>query len=326
MRVVVAGGAGYIGSHVSHRLAAAGHSVVVLDNLSTGHRNSVPSGAEFVHGDVGDPLLCRKALEGADALVYLAAWKAAGESMTDPVKYSRNNIQATLSFLDAALDRGVRKVVFSSSAAVYGEPRRLPIDEDHPKEPENYYGFTKLEIERILGWYDRLCGMRSACLRYFNAAGYDPEGKVVGLERNPANLIPVVMEVACGMRESMQVFGTDYPTRDGSGVRDYIHVTDLAEAHLQALAKLEETDASFAVNLGTGRGDTVLEVVAAAERITGRKVAHKIVGRRAGDPAELWASGEKAREVLGWTPKHSDLDTIVRTTWEAYAANGRVRA
>ena len=324
MRIVVAGGAGYIGSHVSHRLVSAGHSVVVLDNLSTGHRASVPEGAEFVHGDVADPLLTRKVLRGADALVYLAAWKAAGESMLDPVKYTRNNLQATLSFLDAALEQGVRKVVFSSSAAVYGEPRGLPIDEDHPKEPTNYYGFTKLEIERVLSWYDRLCGMRSACLRYFNAAGYDPEGKIVGLESNPANLIPVVMEVACGLRKDMQVFGTDYPTKDGSGVRDYIHVTDLAEAHLQALSRLQSVDESFAVNLGTGRGDSVLEVVAAAERITGRKVAHRLVGRRDGDPAELWASGARAKELLGWVPRHSDLDSIVLTTWNAYAANGRV--
>lgn len=325
MRIVVAGGAGYIGSHVSHRLVEAGHSVVVLDNLSTGHRASVPSGAEFVHGDVSDPLLCRKALKGADALVYLAAWKAAGESMTDPVKYSRNNLQATLSFLDAALDQGVRKVVFSSSAAVYGEPKYLPIDEEHPKDPTNYYGFTKLEIERILSWYDRLVGMRSACLRYFNAAGYDPEGRITGLERNPANLLPVVMEVACGVRKGMQVFGNDYATVDGSGVRDYIHVSDLAEAHLLALARLEAKDESFSVNLGTGRGDSVLQVIAAAERITGRKVAHQIVGRREGDPAELWASGERAKEILGWSPRHSDLDTIVSSTWTAYAKNGLVK-
>ena len=322
MRIVVAGGAGYIGSHVGRRLVEAGHDVVVLDNLSTGHRASVPTEAEFVHGDVSDPLLSRKVLRGADAAVYLAAWKAAGESMTDPVKYSRNNLQATLSFLDAAIDCGVRRVAFSSSAAIYGEPRYLPIDEDHPKEPTNYYGFTKLEIERVLGWYDRLVGLRSACLRYFNAAGYDPAGRISGLERNPANLIPVVMESACGLRKEMQVFGSDYPTSDGSGVRDYIHVTDLAEAHLMALERLEKGDPSFAVNLGTGRGYSVLEVIRSAEKITGRPVAHRIVGRRDGDPAELWASGAKAKELLGWEPRHSDLDTIVSTTWQAYRANG----
>lgn len=322
MRICVAGGAGYIGSHVVHRLVEAGHSVVVLDDLSTGHRSSVPAAAEFVHGSVGDPLRVRAALAGCQAAVYLAAWKAAGESMTDPLKYARNNLQATLSFLDAAVERGVLNLVFSSTAAVYGEPRYLPIDEEHPKEPANFYGFTKLEIERTLEWYDRLLGLRSARLRYFNAAGYDPEGRVVGLERNPANLIPVVMEVACGMRGEVQVFGGDYPTRDGSGVRDYIHVSDLAEAHLLALERLASGAASFSVNLGTGRGDSVLEVVASAERATGRPVAHRVVARRAGDPAELWASGERARELLGWSPKHSDLDTIVATTWAAYRANG----
>lgn len=325
MRIVVAGGAGYIGSHVSHRLVEAGHTVVVLDNLATGHRASVPVGAEFVHGDVSDPLLSRRALHGADALIYLAAWKAAGESMTDPIKYSRNNLQSTLSFLDAAVDQGVKYVAFSSSAAIYGEPKYLPIDENHPKDPTNYYGFTKLEIERVLAWYDKLLGLRSACLRYFNAAGYDPAGKIVGLERNPANLIPVVMEVACGVRKEMQVFGTDYPTPDGSGVRDYIHVSDLASAHLQALEHLEKGGPSFSVNLGTGRGDSVLQVIRAAEQLTGRTVQHKIVGRREGDPAELWASGAKAKELLGWEPRHSDLETIVSTTWNAYAANGLVK-
>jgi len=325
MRIVVAGGAGYIGSHVSQRLVEAGHTVVVVDNLATGHRASVPAGAEFIHGDVSDPLLSRRTLRGADALIYLAAWKAAGESMTDPVKYSRNNIQATLSFLDAAVDEGVKYVAFSSSAAIYGEPKYLPIDEDHPKDPTNYYGFTKLEIERVLSWYDKLLGLRSASLRYFNAAGYDPAGRIVGLERNPANLIPVVMEVACGLRKEMQVFGTDYPTPDGSGVRDYIHVSDLALAHLQALEHLEKGGPSFSVNLGTGRGDSVLDVIRAAEKLTGRTVAHRIVGRREGDPAELWASGAKAKELLGWEPKHSDLETIVATTWKAYAANGLVK-
>ncbi|HNY31966.1 MAG TPA: UDP-glucose 4-epimerase GalE [Fibrobacteria bacterium] len=325
MKITVAGGAGYIGSHVARRLVEAGHEVVVFDNLSTGNRSSVPPGATFVHGDVSDPLATRKVLAGSDALVYLAAWKAAGESMTDPVKYSRNNLQATLSFLDAAQEVGVKFVVFSSSAAVFGEPKYLPIDEDHPKDPTNYYGFTKLEIERVLAWYDRLLGMRSACLRYFNAAGYDPQGRITGLERNPANLIPVVMEAACGVREKVQVFGNDYDTHDGTGVRDYIHVTDLAEAHLMALQYLETQGKSFVVNLGTGKGLSVLDVVNSASKLIGRPVPHQIVGRREGDPAALWASGEKAKELLGWVPRHSDVDTIVSTTWAAYKANGLVK-
>lgn len=295
---------------------------MVLDNLATGHRESIPSQAEFVHGDVGDPLVARKALAGCDALVYLAAWKAAGESMTDPFKYSRNNLVNTLAFLDAAHDQGVKHVVFSSSAAVFGAPKSLPIDEDHPKDPENYYGFTKLEIERVLAWYDKLGAMDSACLRYFNAAGYDPEGRCIGLERNPANLIPVVMEVACGMRKEVQIFGSDYDTPDGTGVRDYIHVTDLAEAHALALDHLHAGKGSFVVNLGTGEGQSVLEVVKQTELVVGRPVAHRIVGRRAGDPSSLWASGAKARELLGWVPKHSDLRKILETTWKAYQANG----
>jgi len=322
MRVCVAGGAGYIGSHVVKRLLEAGHEVVVYDNLATGHRASVPASALFVHGDVGDPLVARKALAGCDALIYLAAWKAAGESMTDPFKYSRNNLMNTLSFLEAAHEVGVRNVVFSSSAAVFGAPAYLPIDEDHPKDPENYYGFTKLEIEHVLAWYDKTAGMRSACLRYFNAAGYDPDGKCIGLERNPANLIPVVMEVACGTRKEVQVFGSDYDTHDGTGVRDYIHVTDLAEAHALALDHLAAGKGSFVVNLGTGQGQSVLDIVKVTESVTGKTVAHRIVGRRAGDPASLWASGAKAKELLGWVPVHSSLEEILKTTWNAYRANG----
>lgn len=322
MRICVAGGAGYIGSHVVLRLIEAGHDIVVYDNLATGHRESVPAAASFVHGDVGDPLAARRALAGCEAIVYLAAWKAAGESMTDPFKYSRNNLVNTLSFLEAAHESGVRDVVFSSSAAVFGAPAYLPIDEDHPKDPENYYGFTKLEIEKILAWYGKTAGMRSACLRYFNAAGYDPAGRCTGLERNPANLIPVVMEVACGTRREVQVFGSDYDTHDGTGVRDYIHVTDLAEAHALALDHLAAGKGSFVVNLGTGTGQSVLDIVRMTESVTGKPVAHRIVGRRPGDPASLWASGEKARELLGWTPVHSSLEEILQTTWAAYQANG----
>ena len=325
MRICVAGGAGYIGSHVTHALVNAGHDVVVLDNLSTGLRTSVPAAATFVHGDVSDPLLTRKALQGCKAIVYLAASKDAGASMLDPIRYSRNNLQATLSFFDAANDAGVKYVIFSSSAAVFGESQYLPLDEDHPKNPTNYYGFTKLETERVLAWYDKLLGIKSASLRYFNAAGYDPEGKVTGLERNPANLIPVVMEVACGVRKGMQVFGTDWNTKDGTCLRDYIHVTDLADAHLRALEHLDKGEPTFAVNLGTGRGHSVLEVIQAAEKISGRKVNYQAVDRRAGDPESLWASGDKAKELLGWVPKHSSIESIVETTWNAYKANGLVK-
>jgi len=322
MKICVAGGAGYIGSHTAHHLTELGHEIVVLDNLATGHRTSIPATATFVHGDVADPLTSRRALKGCRAAVYLAALKAAGESMTDPVKYARANLSGTLSFLEACLDSGVEFVIFSSSAAVYGAPVRLPIDETHPTEPENFYGYTKLEIEKVLGWYSRLKGLKSASLRYFNAAGYDPKGQIAGLEQNPANLIPIVMEVACGVRKELQVFGGDYPTPDGTCIRDYIHVTDLARGHALALAHLENGGETFSVNLGTGRGHSVLAVAEAARMITGRSIPHRIVERRAGDPSELWASSQSAKDLLGWEAQHSSIEEILETTWNAYRKNG----
>jgi len=322
MRICVAGGAGYIGSHTAHHLAEVGHEIVVLDNLLTGHRSSIRKGTTFVHGDVADPLAVRKALKGCKAAVYLAALKAAGESMTDPVKYAKANLSGTLNFLEACIDEGVEIVVFSSSAAVYGAPVRLPIDETHPTDPENFYGYTKLEIERVLGWYSKLKGLKSASLRYFNAAGYDPAGLIVGLEQNPANLIPIVMEVACGVRKELQVFGGDYPTPDGTCIRDYIHVTDLARGHALALDHLASGGETFSVNLGTGRGHSVLDVAKAARTITGREIPHRIVDRRAGDPSELWASSSSAKELLGWEAEHSSIEEILETTWNAYRKNG----
>ena len=322
MKICVAGGAGYIGSHTAHHLTELGHDIVVLDNLATGHRTSIPASATFVHGDVADPLTARRALKGCRAVVYLAALKAAGESMTDPVKYARANLSGTLNFLEACLDSGVEFVIFSSSAAVYGAPVRLPIDETHPTDPENFYGYTKLEIEKVLGWYSKLKGLKSASLRYFNAAGYDPKGQIAGLEQNPANLIPIVMEVACGVRKELQVFGGDYPTPDGTCIRDYIHVTDLARGHALALAHLEDGGETFSVNLGTGRGHSVLAVAEAARRITGRAIPHRIVDRRAGDPSELWASSQSAKDLLGWEAQHSSIEEILETTWNAYRKNG----
>lgn len=324
MRICVAGGAGYIGSHVVLHLLEAGHEIVVLDNLLTGHRSSVPAQARFVHGDIADSRACAAAFAGCEGLVHLAALKAAGESMLDPLRYTRANLIGTMNLLEAAVEHGVKHLVFSSSAAVYGSPRYSPIDEKHPTDPENYYGFTKLEIERVLRWYDMLKGLKSACLRYFNAAGYDPAGRLVGLERNPANLLPVVMEVACGVRRELHVFGNDYDTPDGTGVRDYIHVTDLADAHVRAMEYLAAGGDSFIVNLGTGFGTSVVEVADTAERITGRKVARVFDPRRPGDPAALWASSEEARRLLGWQARHSSIDEIVATTWNAYRANGLV--
>ncbi len=324
MKILVVGGAGYIGSHVARECLDSGHSVTVYDNLSSGSKGNLFPEASFVEGDILDYSALLSAMRGGyDALVHLAAFKAAGESMLKPEKYSLNNLNGTVNILNAALEAGVGRVVFSSSAATYGEPKYLPIDERHPTEPENYYGFTKLEIERILGWYDRLKGLRFAALRYFNAAGYDVRGRISGLERNPANLIPVVMEAACGMRPEVQVFGNDYGTKDGTGVRDYVHVSDLARAHVAALEWIAKNDRSLTVNLGSEEGLSVLEIVEAARRVTGRPVPAKIVGRRPGDPAKLVASSALAKESLGWEARHSDVETLVRTTWEAYRRAGK---
>jgi UDP-glucose 4-epimerase len=257
-------------------------------------------------------------MSGIDALVHLAAFKAVGESMIKPEKYSVNNITGTLNILNAACAAGVKYVVFSSSAAVYGSPQYVPIDENHPKNPENYYGFTKLEIERFLGWYDRLKGIRFAALRYFNAAGYDAQGRIHGLEKEPANLIPVVMEAACGIRPEAPVFGGDYGTRDGSCIRDYIHVTDLAEGHVAALDYLVKNDKSLTVNLGSETGLSVLEIIDYARKITGVPFLSTITGRRPGDPASLTASAQLARTTLGWRAKYSNPETLISTSWNAY--------
>ncbi|MEI7825823.1 MAG: UDP-glucose 4-epimerase GalE, partial [Chlorobiaceae bacterium] len=275
--------------------------------------------ARFVYGDIMRPEQLREVMaEGFDGCVHLAALKAAGQSMLKPEAYTEANIAGTINILNQAAEAGLSPIIFSSSAAVYGSPQYLPIDEEHPKEPENFYGFTKLEIERLLGWYDQLKGMRFAAIRYFNAAGYDVEGRVKGLELNPENLLPIVMEVAAGMRPKLSIYGTDYPTRDGSCIRDYVHVTDLAEAHVAAFEYILQHDKSLTVNLGSQAGVTVLEMVERARAIIGRAIPAEIVGRRAGDPSELVASSGKARELLGWVPKYSDVNTLVSSTWKMY--------
>lgn len=321
------GGAGYIGSHVCKALLAAGHVPVVFDNLSTGRRENLSPGVTLRVGDILDPAAHKAALEAEaskgrfDGVVHLAALKAAGESMLEPEKYARHNIAGSLNLLEAVAAAGIPAFVFSSSAAVYGAPEYLPMDEKHPTRPENYYGHTKRVIEGLLDWHGRLRGFRSVSLRYFNAAGYDPEGEITGLEKNPANLLPVVMETAAGMRPSMQVFGNDYDTPDGSGVRDYVHVTDLADAHVRALEHLHGGGGNLTLNLGTGRGLSVLEMIRRAAEITGRDIPHSIAPRRAGDPATVVASADLAAKRLGWRARHSDLDTLLRTTWNAYLKN-----
>ena len=319
MRILVIGGAGYIGSHVARAFLDRGYAVTVFDNFQTGLRENLFTDAAFVHGDIMRPEQLRAAMAGGfDGCVHLAALKAAGQSMLKPELYSESNIAGTINILSQASAAGISRVIFSSSAAVYGSPQYLPVDEDHPKEPENFYGFTKLEIERLLEWYDRLKGMRYASIRYFNAAGYDVSGRIKGLELNPENLLPIVMEVAAGIRPKLAIFGDDYPTRDGSCIRDYVHVSDLAEAHVTAFEYILQNDRSMTVNLGSETGVSVFEMVERARSITGTSVPAEVSGRRAGDPAELVASSAKARELLGWVPKFSDVDTLISSTWKMY--------
>ena len=322
MKIAVIGGAGYIGSHVTREFLDRGYEVVVFDNLSSGKRGNLFEEATFVEGDILDYNSLLKVLkDGVDGLVHLAAFKAAGESMEKPEKYSINNITGSINIMNAAAEAGVKRFVFSSSAAVYGEPEYLPIDEKHPTNPENFYGFTKLEIERFLYWYDVTKNTKFAALRYFNAAGYDPKGHISGLEVQPQNLLPIVMEVAAGMREEMSIYGDDYETRDGTGIRDYIHVSDLADAHVKAFEKLNETDESFTVNLGSESGVSVKEMVEMAREITGREIKANIVGRRAGDPSTVLATATIAEELLGWKATHSDARTLIESTWKAYLKN-----
>jgi len=319
MKILVIGGAGYIGSHVSRAFLDRGYQVTVFDNLQSGFRENLFEEAHFIHGDIMHPEQLRAVMAvGFDGCVHLAALKAAGQSMLHPEAYAHANISGTINVLNQASEAGISPVIFSSSAAVYGAPQYLPIDENHPKEPENFYGFTKLEIERILDWYDRLKGMRYAAIRYFNAAGYDVQGRVKGLELNPENLLPIVMEVAVGIRQKLAVYGDDYSTRDGSCIRDYVHVSDLAEAHVTAFEYILKQKRSLTVNLGSECGVSVFEMVDRARIITGQAIPSEVTGRRVGDPAELVASSGHARELLGWAPKFSDVDTLVSSTWKMY--------
>jgi len=321
MKVLVTGGAGYIGSHIVLDLLNADHEVVILDDMSRGAEKNIHADAQFIRGSTLDASKVRKALAGGvEAVVHLAAFKAAGESMTDPEKYSTNNISGTLTLLNTMVADKVKTIVFSSTAAVYGYPEYLPMDEDHPTEPINYYGYTKLAIEQYLKWYGQLKGVKFAALRYFNAAGYDDHGRVLGLEKNPANLVPIIMEVASGQKQVFELFGNDYDTPDGTGIRDYIHVTDLASAHLLALDYLLSHD-HLTVNLSSGESHSVLDVVKMAEKVTRRNIAYNVVNRRSGDPAELVATSKLAKETLGWEPIHSGLEELLSSIWKVYQHN-----
>ena len=321
--ILVVGGAGYIGSHVVKALRDAGRQPVVFDNMSTGLRENLFPEIPFIHGDLLIPEQVRDAMRGIRSVIHLAALKAAGDSMLEPERYALHNLNGTVNLLHAAGTAGVRHFVFSSSAAVYGEPQYLPLDENHPTEPANFYGQTKLQIEMLLSWFSRLRNMRYAGLRYFNAAGYDPDGEVRGLEKEPNNLLPLVLETLLGWRENLEVYGTDYDTEDGSCIRDYIHVSDLADAHLRALNFLEEHDEDLVVNLGTSRGISVLEILDAARKVSGMDLPVILSDRRPGDPAVVLASAEKAERLLEWSPAFSDVETILKTMLAAYRSHHR---
>lgn len=317
MVVLITGGAGYIGSHTAKFMAKAGHSPVVLDNLSFGHIYAARWGP-LEKGDLADTAFVKDvfARHAIDAVIHFAANAFVGESMGNPKKYFRNNTVNTLNLLDAMVDAGVKEIVFSSTCATYGDPIRVPIDETHPQHPVNPYGESKFFVERILHWYSGAYGLKYAALRYFNAAGADPEGEI-GEDHDPeTHLIPLVIETALGKRPHISVFGTDYPTPDGSAVRDYIHVNDLADAHVRALEHLRRGGANLALNLGTGTGNSVREVIAAVEEVARRKVPVQEGPRRAGDPAELVADPRKARETLNWRPRYAEIRTIVEHAWK----------
>jgi UDP-glucose 4-epimerase len=313
MKVLVTGGAGYIGSHMVKLLGERGHAVVVVDDLSTGHRDAVLAG-RFVEGNVGDKALMTSLLaeENIEAVVHFAGSSLVAESVANPDKYRRNNVDNTRALLEAMQAARVDKLVFSSSAAVYGEPRHLPIEESHPTEPLNPYGESKLAIERALGATNHL---RHVSLRYFNAAGADPGGELGERHDPETHLIPMVLQAASGRRKDVGIYGSDYPTRDGTCVRDYVHVTDLCEAHLLALDWLARGGEKETFNLGTGTGATVLEVIEEARRQSGRDFPARREARRAGDPASLVAGRARAERVLGWRPRRSDLASIVRDAW-----------
>lgn len=316
MKVLVIGGAGYIGSHMVKLLGLKDCSVTTLDDLSSGHRDAVLYG-ELVYGNYGDRAILDSVLSrGFDAVMHFASFIQVGESVLHPEKYYRNNLTYTLGLLDAMRTHGVTKFIFSSTAATFGEPKYTPIDEKHPQEPINPYGRTKLMVEQALVDYDRAYGIKSVCLRYFNAAGADPDGELGERHDPETHLIPLVLQVASGFRPHIPVFGRDYDTPDGTCVRDYIHIQDLCSAHWLALQSLMNDADSQSYNLGNGEGFSVQEVINTAEQVTARKISVVNCPRRAGDPARLVADSRFAREQLGWQPKYVDLSTIIKHAWQ----------
>lgn len=316
MAILVTGGAGYIGSHTVAALLEQGKEVVVIDNLQTGHRGAL-LGGKLYEGDLRDKELLKKLFSENDieAVIHFAANSLVGESMKDPVKYFDNNVYGTLCLLDAMNQANVRKIVFSSTAATYGEPEKVPIEESDKTEPTNVYGETKLTMERMMAWFDQVLGIKYVSLRYFNAAGAHESGKIGEDHRPESHLIPLIIQAALGQRPSIQVFGDDYNTPDGTCVRDYIHVGDLADAHLRAVDYLQRGGDSNVFNLGNGQGFSVKEVIETVKSVTGRDFPVVISPRRAGDPAVLIASSDKARSVLGWQPSQGKLEDIIESAW-----------
>lgn len=323
MNILVAGGAGYIGSHTVLSLIEAGHHVVVVDNLLTGHINAIPAEVKFYNGDIRDLLFLMKVFthEKIDAVIHFAASSLVGESVTDPLKYYDNNLCGTMVLLQAMVKCGVDKIVFSSTAATYGEPERIPILETDRTCPTNPYGETKLSMEKMFKWVGAAHGIRYVSLRYFNACGAHESGSIGEAHTPESHLIPLILQVPLGKREFISVFGDDYLTKDGTCVRDYIHVTDLAQAHILAAEYLAAGGESDIFNLGNGVGFTVNEVIDTARKVTGHPIPAMVVPRRAGDPAQLVASSDKARTVLGWKPAHASLEEIIASAWKWHSTH-----
>ena len=320
MKLLVTGGAGYIGSHVVLQALDSGFEVTVFDDLSSGTIENIPKGVQFFQGStlsISDLSKLFK-LNKYNAVVHLAASKAAGESMVEPEKYAQNNIIGGINLINACCKSKVKTFVFSSSAAVYGLAKYCPIDEQNPISPNNYYGQTKLHIEETLKWFSKLRGINYASLRYFNAAGYDQKKRLKSLEINPQNLIPVVMESAMGIRPHVYVYGNDYNTKDGTGVRDYVHVSDLARAHIDSIDYISKEKKNLTINLGNEIGYSVLDVINKLSEVSKKDIKYKIIGRRSGDSGTIIANAELAKRLIGWEARHSDLDTIINSTLEIY--------